>query len=147
MARRPIALRPPIVLVACCGQKLEHAAPAGEIYVSDLFLKSKAWAERFGARWLILSAKHGLIEPRTVIEPYDETLNDKSAAELWLWGAKVRAQFGAAGPLSRPLVVLAGAKYRTWLEDVEHSAPMARMGIGEQKAWLKAQVTGEEVAA
>jgi hypothetical protein len=142
MTRKPLALRPPIVLVACCGQKLPHAAAAGELYRSDLFLKSKAWAEKFGAYWLILSARYGLVSPECVIEPYDEALAGKSRAELEAWGVRVRAQlFGGAPRLSRPLVVLAGARYRSCLEGVEHSAPMAGMGIGQQKAWLKAQVS------
>jgi hypothetical protein len=142
MARKPIALRPPIVLVACCGQKLPHAAAAGELYRSDLFLKSKAWAEKFGGAWAILSARYGIVDPGRVIEPYDETLAGKSRAELEAWGVRVRAQLFGGLPMvsSRPLVVLAGARYRGWLDGIEHSAPLAGMGIGEQKAWLKAQV-------
>jgi hypothetical protein len=132
----------PIVLVACSGQKLDHAAPAKDLYVSDLFKKARAYAEKFGCAWYILSAKHGVVSPDTVIEPYDETLNTKSAAELKDWNVMVRDQVGikVVGVLSRPIVVLAGAKYRGWLDGVEHGAPMARMGIGQQKAWLKQQV-------
>jgi hypothetical protein len=126
------------VFIACCGSKLDHAAPAGDIYTSDLFKKAKAWAQRFGARWFILSAKHGLLDPSTVIEPYDETLNTKTAAELAAWNALVIEHVGA---MRGRLVVLAGAKYRGWCAGVDHETPMAGMGIGQQKAWLKAQVS------
>lgn len=140
-----IAPAKPIVLVACCGAKLDHAAPAGEIYRSDLFLKAKAYAEQIGARWMILSAKHGLVDPATIIAPYDETLNDKSADELEDWNSLVRLQLGNdvwnRGGSSAGFVVLAGAKYRGWLTKWDRvEVPMAGMGIGKQKAWLKFMV-------
>lgn len=127
----------PIVLVACCGQKLDRVAPARDIYTSDLFKKARAWAETFGACWYVLSAKYGVLPPAREIEPYDETLADKAAHELAIWNAMVRTQFAG---VHRNIVVLAGARYRGWLQGVEHRAPMAGMGIGQQKAWLKAQV-------
>lgn len=135
-----IGLNPnaPTVLVACCGFKLDHAAPAQDLYASDLFHKARAFAETFGLTWYILSARYGVVPPGRVIKPYDETLNDKSAHELAVWNAMVSKEWGGAE--RRGLVVLAGAKYRGWLEGVAHDAPMARMGIGQQKAWLKAQV-------
>lgn len=133
----------PIVLVACSGQKLDHAAPAKDLYTSDLFKKARAYAEKFGYHWLIVSAKHGLVDPDTVIHPYDETLNTKTAAELAAWNAMVREQYNRDSWTRgghRGIVVLAGAKYRGWLDGVTHGAPMAGMGIGQQKQWLKQQV-------
>ena len=29
-----------------------------------------------GSRWLILSARHGLVNPEDLLEPYDETVSD-----------------------------------------------------------------------
>lgn len=78
-----------IVLVACAGKKLPHAAPAKDLYASSLFEKSRAYAEDRAAAWFILSALHGLVEPDAVIEPYDVNLNDMSAAARRAWSRRV----------------------------------------------------------
>ncbi|MBT2549736.1 hypothetical protein J7I85_15680 [Arthrobacter sp. ISL-65] len=56
-------------LVACASQKLQRPAPARDIYVSQLFRKASAYAEKTWDRWYVLSAKHGLVRPDTVLEP------------------------------------------------------------------------------
>ena len=71
----------PFILVACCGPKLDHAAPARDLYTSDLFTKSRAYAERNGCGWAILSAKHGIVLPDEVIAPYDVTLKTMPAEQ------------------------------------------------------------------
>lgn len=50
-------------LVGCTSQKLKRPAPARELYVSSLFKKASAFAERSCDRWYVLSAKHGLLHP------------------------------------------------------------------------------------
>ncbi|MFK4706064.1 hypothetical protein ABIC83_002903 [Roseateles asaccharophilus] len=132
----------PLVLVACGAQKLPHAAAAQDLYTGDLFKKSRAWAERFGSRWMILSAKHGLVAPDQVIEPYDVTLNLLGLDALAEWDTRVSAEFARLGLDSygsaRGVVVLAGRRYRRWIESrpgVE--VPMRGLGIGQQKAWLR----------
>lgn len=43
----------------------------------------RAYAEATGEMWFILSAKHGLVDPETVIEPYDAYgLSDTQAKEI-----------------------------------------------------------------
>src|SRR5512139_2488723 len=68
-------------VIPCSGQKLDHAAPAAELYVGQMFRHTFERAtecarldEAAGlgpARVLILSARYGLITPDTVIEPYE----------------------------------------------------------------------------
>lgn len=63
-----------VVLIACSASKLDHAAPAGELYTGELFRLSKRWYEQRAQHFAglgILSAKHGLVLPETVLEPYD----------------------------------------------------------------------------
>jgi hypothetical protein len=71
-----------IGLVACSRLKADRPLPARELYVSPLFRAARAYAERrYGSEcWLILSAKHGLVDPETVLAPYDVTLRQLSAA-------------------------------------------------------------------
>ncbi len=125
-----------VVLVACCGQKLTHPAPAKDLYQSDLFRKSRQWAEQNGDRWLILSAKYGVVHPDQVIEPYDEMLSDKSAADRRKWSEKVAGQLKCYATDS--LTVLAGKNYCGWCSAFAVERPMEGLGIGQQLAWLLA---------
>jgi len=146
----------PLVLVACCGPKLDHAAEARDIYVSDLFKKARAYAERFGGDWLILSAKHGVIDPTRVIEPYDQRPPTTRAGKRQF---AQRLALQLREHRAREIIVLAGEDYCGWIDAVDvapaaehgpppHPAfsrvrrPLKGMGIGQQKAWLKDAVSG-----
>lgn len=128
-------------LVGCAGQKLQHAAPARELYASALFKKASAYAGLTCDRWYILSAKHGLVHPDTVIEPYDQRLGGSGvSAANKEWASRVRGQLEVelAGLGSVTLVVLAGKQYRTALEGSPWpwDAPLQGFGIGRQLGWL-----------
>lgn len=73
-------------LVACSSQKLQHPAPARELYVSALFTKASAYAEQSCDRWYVLSAKHGLVRPETSLELYDMRLdNSRASPSIQSW--------------------------------------------------------------
>jgi len=128
-----------IGFVACCGRKLSHAAPAQDLYQSDLFKKSRAHVEARCDRWYILSAKWGIVVPSAVIEPYDVTLNRMTVSERKAWTRSVREKLFLFR--SHDLLVLAGKRYREPFEGIRHEAPLKGLGIGQQLAWLK-EVTG-----
>jgi hypothetical protein len=126
-----------IALVACCGAKLAHAAPAADLYISALFRKAAAYAGTFDS-WYILSAKYGLVRPQDVIEPYYCTLLKMPKKDRLTWGQKVKQQMTDAGIADAEFVGLAGAKY---IEPLVHAgimleAPMKGLGIGKQLVWL-----------
>lgn len=137
-----------IGLVGCASAKLARPAPARELYVSQLFRKASAYAEATCERWYVLSAKHGLIAPDQVLDPYDVKLGRghrdpaKDAPPIWDWAAMVHAQLEVAlADVTDPLLVtLAGEQYRTilykspWPSEV----PMQGLGIGQQLGWLTA---------
>ena len=138
-----------IMLVACVGKKLDHPAKAADLYQSDWFKKASSYAELTGDRWYILSAKHGLVSPGQVLEPYNLTLNTMRKAERIQWAENVLAAMKQEfDPLQDELVFLAGKKYREplvdWLqaEGFTVSVPMAGLGIGQQLAWLKTRIYG-----
>ena len=64
-----------VALVSCVKSKLSRPAPARELYTSMLFRGLRTIAERDCDHWFILSAMHGLVEPWSMIEPYERTLN------------------------------------------------------------------------
>jgi hypothetical protein len=133
-----------VTLVACCGPKLKRRAPAAELYTSDLFHKSVAYAKTVSSRWAILSAKYGLVMPGQVIAPYDLTLAKMSAAERRAWGKKVLRQIRQAFPPGTHFVILAGKLYVEpfkKLEGYSYQDPLKGMGF-ERKRWLMDQVNG-----
>ena len=61
------------VLVQCTDSKRDVKSKAQNLYdESTYFCKMRAYAIATGEPWFILSAKHGLVDPETVLDPYDE---------------------------------------------------------------------------
>lgn len=62
-----------LVVVSCGSQKLwsrfpsAGPTPAKDAYTSPVFKVSRRYAEQFGERWVILSARYGFIDPDFVI--------------------------------------------------------------------------------
>ena len=74
-----------IVFVGCVKGKRHTAMQAKDLYNSRLFDERRIWAEDAQARWFIISAKHGLLDPTHVIAPYDETLRGMSRRRQRSW--------------------------------------------------------------
>jgi len=143
-----------IGLVACSKAKASRPAPARELYQGRLFGLAAAYAEQTCDNWYILSAKHGLVHPGSILEPYDVSLHDMDTGKRRRWADDILNTLRSAGylpstrhrslclPPSTSWVVLAGRRYREFLipgltGDVE--TPLAGLGIGEQIAWLGEQ--------
>lgn len=88
-----------VLLLGCVKLKQERRAAAKDLYWSPLWVRRRAFAEASGHEWLILSAKHGLIDPDKRLEPYDLALSDLDAADRRSWGERVaralRSRFGS----------------------------------------------------
>jgi len=124
------------------------AAPAEHLYVSALFQKSSEFARKRFDRWFILSAKHGLVSPSKVLKPYNETLNEKSAAERIRWAERTFKELCAATEPGDSFTIIGGSKYRETLVPLlvrrGHTValPTARLSIGMQLQWLDRIVFG-----
>lgn len=81
-----------IGLVACVKSKQPTAAPARDLYDSALFSGARAAVEASCDEWFVLSAKHGLLAPDTVIEPYEQTLVGTSRHHRRTWSRQVLDQ-------------------------------------------------------
>jgi hypothetical protein len=133
-----------VVLVACVGHKLDHAAPAARLYRSPWFRKARRYAELVADRWWILSARHGLVAPDEVIAPYDETLRRMSVDQRREWARQVMEQLAPLTDSAQDeVIILAGRAYREflimWLVTFlgyTVSVPMEGLGIGRQLQWL-----------
>jgi hypothetical protein len=98
----------------------------------------------------VLSAKHHLLHPDAVIDPYDMKLgvNHRTAPPIHQWAATVQAQLAAelAGLENVKLVVLAGEQYRyaVYNSPWEHEISMKGLGIGQQLGWQTARLSENE---
>lgn len=129
-----------VALISCVSKKLGHAAPAGELYVSDLFKKNLAYARSLRADAIyVLSAKYGLLGLDEKIEPYEQTLNTMREREVRAWSERVLEQMRGKVGAGDEVIFLAGERYRKYLAPhfTTVSVPMQGLGIGRQLAFLK----------
>jgi hypothetical protein len=80
------------VLVACAKSKLAVPAAAKDLYNSARFRKARAYVERLGHPWYILSAEHGLVGPDEWLAPYERYLPDTPPEYRRAWGDWVVAR-------------------------------------------------------
>ena len=63
-----------LYLVSCVKTKCSTRASAKDLYVSPWFRKARAFVEKTGDPWRILSAEYGLLHPDEEVRPYERTL-------------------------------------------------------------------------
>lgn len=124
---------------------------------SQLFTASRRYAEATCDAWFVLSAKHGLLRPDDIIEPYDARLttsprvvDGRTIPSAWAGDVSraLLAEVGVTGLWATTFVVLAGAAYAEHIATLSLRCeyPLVGLGIGRRKSWLKAN-TPEPVAA
>lgn len=146
-------------LVACSASKLDDPKRitkrtkrpplARDLYIGDLFRKSVEYVETvLGCRWGIMSAGYGYREPDWETESYDTRLSELSPVQIEEWGAAVGTTAWWMCGCTGHVVLLGGRLYREpvirWLEQAgtcTWSAPLAGLGIGEQKRWLLLRIS------
>lgn len=114
-----------IVLIACVSKKLDRKAMAKDLYTSQLFKRSLAYANKQNPdKIFILSALHYLLNLEDVIEPYNVTLSNipkskrnpglkiLTAIEKVEWGKKVIDFLSKESDLiNDEFIILAGQEY------------------------------------
>lgn len=63
--------RAELVVIPCSATKLDRTAPAEDLYIGPYHRMCRRAAESLGGRLVILSARHGLLTPQTVLDPYN----------------------------------------------------------------------------
>ena len=137
-----------IGLVGCVKSKRDRPTSARDLYTSPLFRGRRSYVERTCDRWFVLSAKHGLVDPDTVLEPYDQTLKMAGTAERQQWSAAVlkalNLQLGSFS--STVFEIHAGDGYRAFgLEDGirelggQVTVPTDGLSLGQQLAFYSAR--------
>ena len=125
-----------IVLISCVSQKRPYRSKAKDLYISALFKKNLAYARRLNPDAIyILSAKYGLLDLETEIDPYNLTLNTMSAGEIRNWADRILHQLQQLANLHDDhFIFLAGMKYRKYLlpHIRSYEIPLEGLSIGKQ---------------
>lgn len=129
-------------LVSCGMAKKKVACKARNLYTSPFVKLSAEWMERNCSQWAILSAKHGLLPPDKVTEPYDTYLPDLSDKDRKDWAVLVRRQLHD----EKRTILFAGGKFYVesinegFKRPVEIINIFERLGIGNRglrAQWFK----------
>jgi hypothetical protein len=99
------------ILISCSKTKGDYRGPAKDLYRSPLFSKSRKLAEMQGFSYSILSAKHGLVAPDEMIDPYDQTLKGAPKSYRVEWGRQVADSIKNTLSHRDMLIFLAGNDY------------------------------------
>ena len=115
----------PWVVIGCGKKKRDAPGPALDLYCSSYITTAARWARSVTPedRILVLSAKYGLIDSRTVIEPYDVSFRRTrpvagvgSALEEPPVTARIVGAQAADLGLEGRVITLAGRDYRDVLD-------------------------------
>ena len=117
-----------IGLVGCVKDKASAATLAQDLYTSPLFAGRRRFVEQSCTEWWILSAEHGLVNPGTVLDPYDVALKTMGTRQRREWATRVLAQIAQnVAPCPGDVVEFhAGADYR----DYGLADGLRRLGVG-----------------
>ncbi len=102
-----------IALISCTSRKKSYKCQAKDLYSeSSRFQLAFSFAKLIADKIFILSAKYGLIPENMIIEPYNETLKDKSTQERRAWAEMVLNELRKVSDLEHDeFIVLAGEVY------------------------------------
>lgn len=132
-----------MILIGCGKSKRCFSCEAQDLYTGSIFKARRAYAEASGEPWMILSAKYGMIRPRTWVDPYDLTVKDLSKDIRSILALHVARQLVDLGITEVELHM--GRDYAGLLIPVLQSVgircswPVKGLSQGHQLQWYKQQ--------
>lgn len=142
-----------VILVGCGKTKRASRSPARDLYTGGLFVARRGYAEAttatHGGVWRVLSAKLGVVEPDTWVDPYELHIGKLTPEQRAAWVGEVFSALRQIAPLAELCIEIhAGRGYVMPL--MAHTAaqavagpewrwPLRGLGLGEQLGWYKEQ--------
>ena len=131
-----------IALIGCTSKKQDYECPAIEMYTKSNYFNLKLdYCRKINVdKIYILSAKYGLLEPETIIKPYNIHLKETSKDYRLTWSENVLKDLKDKTDLeSDEFIILAGNDYMKYL--LKHIPnnfnPVKGLGIGQQMKFFK----------
>lgn len=164
-----------LILVGCGKKKKKEYLDkqkykAKNLYTSKYFKLKRKYAEQYGDLWYILSAKHGIVPPEKLIEPYDLRLSkngfkgDDSTRydSPNHWGENIVNTISNLNdhrqcnndPCIRTITILAGKNYLAQIQDrlkqtqIDIHLPFeSTSGMFDQMNWLAENIDKDSTAS
>lgn len=145
-----------LLVVVPCGQSKvwdkspdAGAVPAKDVYRGAPFTVNRTFAEHFGERWVILSAKYGFIAPNSNIPgPYEVTFKRKRPAPVSITALRQQVREESLDEFEN-VIGLGGKDYRVMIEAafkgtaVRLHFPFAGLRIGESMQAAKQAIAAD----
>ncbi|WP_146144831.1 DUF6884 domain-containing protein [Phreatobacter cathodiphilus] len=136
--------RTPLMVLGCGRNKLTTRASAQSLYTSSRFRQSVDIAKQLNAPFVILSAKHGIVDSNAILEPYDLDLSILSEDDRLVWGEKALSDLAALAS-GRSITVLAESNYaqpllqanKARLEPLTIVSPWVELSQPDRDLWLR----------
>lgn len=131
-----------IALIGCTSRKQDYACPAIEMYTKSNYFNLKLdYCKKINIdKIFILSAKYGLLEPDTIIQPYNLHLKSTSKDYRLNWSENVLKDLKQKTDIENDeFIILAGNDYMKYLLEYipNHNNPVKGLGIGQQMKFFK----------
>lgn len=135
-----------LYLISSTPTQRDVPSRAEDLYTSHWFDMAKAYvthAAQGEDTWVILSAKHGTLDPSQDVQPYDETKLSQSRQKRQSRNRGVLADLLKRTEPGDTIVMLVGRRQRESLVGPLTEAgriveiPMADLRISQQKAWMR----------
>jgi len=101
----------PLIILGCSGKKRNNRSPASDLYLSDRFTIGRNICKEYSEKWLILSAKYGLIDPSAIVDPYDLTLSDLDNRSVEKWVIEVSNDIKSVLLEKQPVIFIGDPTY------------------------------------
>lgn len=123
-----------VILLQCCKSKLSHRDTVVNIYISPLYKKSLKYAQILDRQAIhVLSAKHGLLDLDTIIDPYNVSLHLMTIKQRKIWAEDVLSSLNKKYDLEKDkFIFLTGHLYREFLTPsmTYYEIPLQGLSIG-----------------
>ncbi|MCA0401557.1 MAG: hypothetical protein LCH38_12160 [Proteobacteria bacterium] len=135
--------RAPLAVIGCSRKKRAEPAPAQELYTSDRFKRFLGLARRLEAPFVILSGKHGIVQPNQTIDPYDVDVARLPQEERSSWAERAIDALASLAE-GRTISLWAIDDYCHPLLDANRDrsdplpivAPLSELEAPDQQLWL-----------
>lgn len=129
-----------IVLISCGSSKLNKKAQAQHLYTGNVFRMTLQYAKALNPDEIfIVSAKYGLVELTTELEPYDLTLKICTNNYVRSWAKMVIQSLSEKTDLKTDhFIILTGNMYYKYLigKMLNYEIPFAHLKIGERLQFM-----------
>ncbi|MCG7864769.1 MAG: hypothetical protein JAY74_00195 [Candidatus Thiodiazotropha taylori] len=136
--------KPLTILISCGERKTNVASKASALYTSHRFKTAIKLSEQLGADYFIISGKYGLVDPNSILEPYDYNLDLTDEKKRLSWGSNVAKELIKQG-VEGNVCIFGNKNYSDPLlkqflkgeSSIKVYAPLDSIAEAQHESWLE----------